>query len=105
MDQVLRASKRGILLSLHVVPRAAKNEIVGIHGGALKVRVSAPPAKGAANEALVELIAQQLGVSRRQVQIVSGEASRRKTLAIHGVTKQTMQDRLAGLLPQRPADP
>lgn len=103
MDQVLRPSKQGVLLSLHVVPRAAKNEIVGIHAGALKVRLNAPPAKGAANTALVELIAQRLGVPKQQVQIVSGETSRRKVLAIHGVSQQSLQHRLDSLLSQPPA--
>jgi len=101
MEQVLRPSKQGILLSLHVVPRAARSEIVGIHGGALKVRVGAPPAKGQANAALVELIAERLGVSRHQVQIVSGETSRRKTLAIHGVSLQALQERLGVVLPHQ----
>ncbi len=104
MDKVLRHSKQGVLLSLHVVPRAARNEIVGIHAGAVKVRLRAPPARGAANTALIELIAQQLGVPKQQVWIVSGEASRRKTLAIQGMPLEAVQQRLADLLPNPPVN-
>jgi uncharacterized protein (TIGR00251 family) len=100
MDQILRPGKQGLLLLVHVVPRAARNEIVGIHGGALKVRLNAPPAKGAANAALVELIAEKLGLTRQQVRIISGETARRKTVAIHGVSKQAVERRLAELLSQ-----
>jgi uncharacterized protein (TIGR00251 family) len=98
MDQILLPSKEGVLLSLHVVPRAARSEIVGTHGEALKVRINAPPAGGAANAALVELIAQQLGVPKQQVQIISGKASRRKRVAIRGVSYRTLERRLARLL-------
>jgi hypothetical protein len=104
MNQMLRPSKQGILLEVHLVPRAARDEIVGLHGGALRVRVNAPPAKGAANAALVELIAQQLGIPKQRIQIVSGERSRHKTLAIHGVPQQALQQRLADLLPHRTTD-
>jgi uncharacterized protein (TIGR00251 family) len=99
MDQVLRSFRQGVLLTLHVVPRAAKNEIVGMYGGALKVRLRAPPAKGAANAALVELIAREFGVPKQKVQIISGETSRRKRLAIHGVSQQAIRSRLTHLLP------
>lgn len=70
---------------VRVQPRASRSEIVGEHGGALRVRLSAPPVDGAANEALVALLAEALGVPRRAVRVLSGHASRGKTVEVEGV--------------------
>ena len=67
-------------------PRASKNELVGLHDGVLKVRLTAPPVEGAANEALTRFIAEQLGVPRRQVTVVAGSSGRRKILEIEGAS-------------------
>jgi uncharacterized protein len=69
-----------------VQPRASRSEIVGIHGTALKVRLQAPPVDGAANKALVSLLAERLGVARRSVQVVAGATSRAKTVEIDGTS-------------------
>ena len=84
----LRIDDRGgsVRFSVRVQPRAARSEIVGLHGDALKVRLSAPPVDGAANVALVELLAEALGVPRRCVRIVSGATSRGKVVEVGGVT-------------------
>ena len=74
-------------LNVRVIPRAKKTEISGERDGALVVRVAAPPVEGAANEALVAFLARALGVQKRAVQIVSGERSRTKRVAIAGVTE------------------
>jgi uncharacterized protein (TIGR00251 family) len=71
-----------------VQPRASKNEVAGIHGTALKIRLQAPPVDGAANDALVSFLADFLGVSRRSVRIISGDSSRNKTVEVDGVTAQ-----------------
>ena len=68
-------------------PRASKNEVAGLHDGCLKLRITAPPVEGAANEAVVRLVAEALGVPRRQVRLVSGTTGRRKILEIEGVTE------------------
>lgn len=73
------------LVDVHVVPRSSKSAVVGVHDGCLKVTLDAPPVDGAANEALIALFAKLLKRSRREVTIVRGETSRRKTLAIAGV--------------------
>jgi uncharacterized protein (TIGR00251 family) len=65
-----------------------------MHGGAIKIRIAAPPVENAANEALVAFVAKALGVSKRSVQIVSGISSRRKVLAIEGVTDQEIAAKL-----------
>jgi hypothetical protein len=76
----------GIRLAIHVQPRASRTEIVGAHGDALKIRLSAPPVDGAANEALVEFLSERFAVPRRAVRILSGAQSRAKTVEIDGLT-------------------
>ena len=78
-------------LSVHVQPRATRSEIVGLHGAALKVRLQAPPVDGAANEALVALLAERLGVARRSVRVVAGASSRAKTVEVDGTTEDAVR--------------
>ena len=73
-------------LAIRVQPRAARSEIVGVYGEALKVRLNAPPVDGAANEELVKLLAHTFAVARRAIRILSGEHSRSKIVEIEGVT-------------------
>ena len=70
---------------VRVQPRASRTEIMGEYNGAIRVRLSAPPVDGAANDALVELLAGELAVARRNVTIVSGASSRSKTVEVVGV--------------------
>lgn len=78
----------GVRLSVRVQPRASANEIVGVHGDALKVRLTAAPVEGAANRALVELLADTFGIPVRGVTIVAGASSRTKVVELDGVTKE-----------------
>ena len=71
---------------VRVVPRASKNEIVGLHDGALKVRIASPPVDGAANVELVKLLAKQFGVSRGDVEILKGQTSKTKHVRISGIS-------------------
>jgi uncharacterized protein (TIGR00251 family) len=80
-----------VRLTVHVQPRASRSEIVGLHGAALKVRLQAPPVDGAANAALVALLADRLGVPRRAVRIVAGATSRSKTVEIEGTTEAAVR--------------
>jgi uncharacterized protein len=90
---VLRVEVRGstVRVSVHVQPRASRSEIVGLHGAALKVRLQAPPVDGAANEALVALLADRLGVARRAVKVVAGASSRAKTVEVEGTTEDAVR--------------
>ena len=76
----------GVVLSVRVIPRAKKTEIGGVRGDALLVRLAAPPVDGAANDALIELLAERLGVARRDVRIVSGDRGRQKRVSIAGIS-------------------
>lgn len=81
----LQPVEGGVELLVLVQPRASRSRVVGEHGGYLKVQLAAPPVDGAANAALLELLADLLGVPRRQVSLVSGESSRRKRVRAVGV--------------------
>jgi uncharacterized protein (TIGR00251 family) len=80
--------------AVRVVPRASRDEITGIHGDALKVRLTAPPLEGRANESLVAFLAQRLGVRKSQVEIVAGATSRRKMIRVSGLSLQEVEERL-----------
>jgi uncharacterized protein len=80
-----------VRVSVHVQPRATRSEIVGLHGAALKVRLQAPPVDGAANEALVALLAERLGVARRSVRVIAGVSSRAKTIEVDGTTEDAVR--------------
>ena len=94
MPHPITATKDGLRIALQVQPRASKNEVLGLQGDALKVRVQAPPVEGAANAAVVELMAEVLGVRRAAVQLVAGEAGRRKVVAVAGITPAEAARRL-----------
>ena len=87
------AHQRGkaIRFSVHLQPRASKNEIAGLHGSSLKVRVTAPPVEGLANEALIDFLSQSLDIPRRNVCIVSGFSSRNKVVEASEVDLEAVQ--------------
>ncbi|MBI4012108.1 MAG: DUF167 domain-containing protein [Candidatus Rokubacteria bacterium] len=86
-------------LTVQVQPRASRNEIVARGGGALRVRVTAPPADGAANEAVRALLAEALARPRADVTIVRGQAARTKLVRIAGLTPEELRVRLAAVAP------
>jgi uncharacterized protein (TIGR00251 family) len=75
-----------VRLDVYIQPRASKTELAGLHDGVIKIRIAAPAIENAANRALVDFVAGQLGIAKRCVRVVSGGASRRKVLEIDGVT-------------------
>jgi uncharacterized protein len=84
----IEKSAEGVLIRFKVQPRASRAEIVGLHGDAVRIRLSAPPVDGGANEALTQFLAKRLKVSRSTVRLVSGRASRSKLIAISGLTPE-----------------
>lgn len=76
----------GVTIKVLVTPRSSSNKVAGERDGAIKVALTAPPVEGAANKALVELLAKLLGVPRSSVSLVSGETSRQKTVRALGVS-------------------
>jgi hypothetical protein len=92
-DPGLRIEERdgGVLFFVRVAPRAARETIVGVHDGALKVRLTAPPVEGAANRALCALLARRLRVAKSAVAVVAGERSRYKTVRVKGAAAESVQ--------------
>jgi uncharacterized protein (TIGR00251 family) len=78
--------EEGAIFRVRVVPRSRRDEVVGLHGDALKIRLMAPPVEGKANQALQEFLAGRLGVSWSAVEILSGHASRQKRVRVAGVS-------------------
>lgn len=74
----------GVTFRVHLQPRAARNEVAGLHGEALKIRVTAPPVDGLANKALCAYLADLLGVAAGRVNIQSGHTGRDKLVRVEG---------------------
>ncbi len=80
-----RETAAGLEIRLHVQPRAKRCEIAGVHNGALKVKVLAPPVDDAANRALIKFFCDLLGIAKSNLQIISGLKSRDKIIQIKGL--------------------
>ena len=88
----------GFILPVRAHAGARRAGIVGEHGGALKVAVTAPPEQGRANLAMLETLSEVLGLKRSQVQLLSGAGSRDKRFLVKGLTKEQLEEKIAGLL-------
>jgi hypothetical protein len=75
----------GIILRLHIQPRASKSEVCGVQGDALKIRLTSPPVDGAANKLCCEFLADLFKVPKSAVEIISGETSRKKRVKITAI--------------------
>jgi uncharacterized protein (TIGR00251 family) len=91
--------EEAITLKIHLHPRASRDEIVGLHGDALKVRITAPPLEGKANKALKRFIAKKLNLPSSQVEIIAGQHSREKLLQITGISRVEVEKALGCNLP------
>lgn len=83
-------------LAIRLQPRARRDEVVGERGGAIVVRITAPPVDGKANAALCAFVAKAAGVAASRVQIVRGQTSRDKILRVEGVTEDHLRASLLG---------
>jgi uncharacterized protein (TIGR00251 family) len=91
---MVEAVEGGIAIRVRVIPRAARSGVAGTRGGRLLVRLHAPPVEGAANRALVDVLAAALSVPKRNVSIASGQASREKEVRVEGLDPATAKLRL-----------
>jgi len=87
----VKETGEGTTFQVLVQPKAARNELAGLHQGALKIRLTAPPVEGEANDACLRYVAKLLGVPRSSVDILRGRTSRRKTLRVRGVAPQAVR--------------
>ncbi len=91
----LRETSGGTLLSVKLQPRASKNEICAPLGDELKIKVTAPPVDAAANQALIELLAEKLDCSRGRVELIRGQTSRHKTIKLHGFMPEEVLQKIS----------
>jgi uncharacterized protein (TIGR00251 family) len=95
MSVTITPHAEGATLAVRAQPGARKNAVLGEQAGALKVAVTAPPEDGRANEALVEVLKDWLGVKRSQVELLSGQTNRNKVFLVRGVTAADLTARVA----------
>ena len=98
MFPFLQETADGSVISLLVQPRASKNQVVGVQGDALKVKLTSPPVDGAANRCCCEYLAGLFSVAKSRVSLVNGEKSRKKKVLLRGVTRQQAADVISALL-------
>jgi uncharacterized protein (TIGR00251 family) len=82
MEPWLEEQEKGCVLRLYIQPGASKDELQGVHGERLKVKIKAPPREGEANASVIEFMAKILGVSKSKVHFLRGESSRQKDLLV-----------------------
>jgi uncharacterized protein len=87
-----------VILSVRVIPRSPKSKIDGMRGDAVLVRLAAPPIEGAANAALIDILAREFERPKRDITILTGETSRHKRVEIAGLAEKDGADRLSAIL-------
>jgi len=90
----LKESKKGLTFDIQVIPYASRMQLVGVQDGVLKIKVTAPPVEGAANEACIKLLAKELGLKKSQMEISSGAKSRKKTVMIKDISKAELETKI-----------
>jgi len=95
----LRETKEGLLLAVRVIPRSARDEIVGTHGNALKIRLNAPPVDGKANARLIQFLGERLGAPPSRIQIIRGQTGREKQVLVTGLRPEELRRRLGSPCP------
>ncbi len=93
-DWSISEAKGCVTFAVRVVPRSSRNQIVGVEGEALKIKLTAPPVEGAANTALIEFVAEWLDVRRSAVSIIRGDKTRNKLVHVKGVTREQVLGRV-----------
>jgi uncharacterized protein (TIGR00251 family) len=95
MDLICRERAGELEFEVRVAPRAARSALVRVERGVLHVRLGAPPVEGAANRALLALLAEALALPRTQIVLAAGERSRRKRVVVRGLAREELLARLA----------
>ncbi|NVM22789.1 MAG: YggU family protein [Desulfobacterales bacterium] len=92
----IKETPEGIIFKAAIQPRGSRNEIAGLKGDALKIRLTAPPVEGAANKMCIEFLAKSLKVRKSDVEIVRGRSSRTKHLLVRSATRERVESLLKG---------
>lgn len=93
-DLTIREIDGGVVLAVKVVPRSSKTSLCGTLNGMLKIKISAAPEKGKANQYLVEFLAERLGVKNSAVSIIAGRTNPVKSVQVLGVSAETLLNKL-----------
>ncbi|UXR64980.1 DUF167 family protein [Bdellovibrio bacteriovorus] len=88
---MIETTKGGVRLHLFIQPKASKNEVVGPHNGELKVKITAPPIDGRANEGLIEFMSDLFDIPKRDVVLVKGDTGRHKVVELCGLSEETVR--------------
>lgn len=88
---MIESIKGGVRLHLFIQPKSSKNEIVGPHNGELKIKITAPPIDGQANEGLIEFLSEYFDVAKRNVLLIKGETGRHKVVDVLGVSDEVVR--------------
>lgn len=94
MERVEKPNTAESGVKLRVIPNARRSEVVGMHGESVKLKVASPAVQGRANEAVLELVAERVGVGIREVRLISGEKAREKLIAVSGLSAEEVRRRL-----------
>ena len=86
LNEAIRVSGKNVTISLHIQANAKAPGLVGFHGGRLKLKVSARPVEGAANEEIVQMLSQLLNISKSRIKILQGQLSKTKVVEIEDMT-------------------
>ncbi|WP_305043356.1 DUF167 domain-containing protein [Geoalkalibacter sp.] len=97
MSPVLTETAEGVVLAVHVQPRACRNEIAGLQGGELRLRLTSPPVEGAANQLCCEFLAKLCGLPKSRVELLGGARSRHKRLLLRGLSLAEARHALGGV--------
>jgi len=93
-NPAIREVDGGVVFSVKIVPGSSKTSVCGLLDGMVKIKISAPPEKGKANQSLIEFLAKKLGVKRKDVHIISGQTNPVKSMEISGISAEMLTTRL-----------
>jgi len=94
----LRESKHGLTFDIQVTPHAASTELMGVQEGMLKIKVTALPLEGAANEACIKLLAKVFALRKSQLEIFAGAKSRKKTVLVKDTSRAELEMKINNVL-------
>ena len=88
---MIKDTKDGVIFNIVVVPRSSRRQLAGTQEDALKLKVTAPPIEGKANEECIKILADKLDVRKSRIAIIAGHKSKRKTIAISGLKSKDIE--------------
>ncbi len=92
MKKTSKNNNDSLIINIKVEPRSSKSGIAGIYGDGLKVKLTSPPVEGRANKELIEVLAKEFGIKKKDVEIISGKKSKNKIVKLIGVKR--IEDRI-----------